>query len=60
MSLPERTLYSEISRIQKAKDDLRDAFDEKGLEVDKDATIDTYAHLVYNMPTGGGDGRLII
>lgn len=59
MSLPVTTLYSEITRIQQAKADLRDALDSKGVTVDKDATIDTYAKSISEIPSGG-EGRLII
>ena len=53
------SLYSEIERLTQAKVDLRDALDAKGVTVDKDATIDTYAKSISEIPTGS-DGRLII
>lgn len=47
------SLNSEITRLQTAKADIKDAIEEMGGEVGN-GTIDTYAAAVRSIPTGGG------
>jgi hypothetical protein len=48
------SVATEISRIQSAKTDIKDAIEAKGVTVPSSALIDTYADYVEQIPTGGG------
>ena len=58
MSLPVRTLSSEITRIQKAKADLKDALEAKGATIDESATLDSYVTVVDDL--SGDTGKEMI
>ena len=54
MSLPVRTLSSEITRIQKAKADLKGALEAKGATIDEGATLDSYVTVVDDLSSDTG------
>lgn len=47
------SIASEITRIQEAKEDIKDAIEAKGVTVG-DVTIDNYASKIAQIPSGGG------
>lgn len=49
------SIASEITRLQTAKSDLKDAIEAKGVTVDSSATLDDYADLVASISGGGGE-----
>lgn len=48
------SIESEITRLQGAKADLKDAIEAKGVTVPSSAKLDDYADYVEDIPTGGG------
>lgn len=48
------SIVSEIERIQQAKNDIKHAIEERGVEVGN-ITIDNYAEKIIQIPTGGGE-----
>lgn len=48
------SIATEISRIQSAKTDIKDAIEAKGVTVPSSALIDTYDDYIAQIPTGGG------
>ncbi len=49
------SIATEISRIQSAKTDIKDAIEAKGVTVPSSALIDTYDDYIAQIPSGGGD-----
>lgn len=54
------SIATEISRIQSAKTDIKDAIEAKGVTVPSSALIDTYDEYIDQIPTGGGNYDLSI
>jgi len=48
------TIAENLSRIQSAKTDIKEAIEAKGVTIPSSATIDTYADYVASIPSGGG------
>lgn len=51
------TIAENISRIQTAKADIKDAIEAKGVSVPSSALIDEYADYIDEIPTGGGQAE---
>ena len=51
------SIASEISRIQSAKDDIREAIGAKGVTVPENEHIDTYPNYISQIQQGGGGGQ---
>ena len=52
------SVASEITRLQEAKADIKDAIEAKGVTVPSSTTLDGYATLIGNISTGGGGATL--
>lgn len=53
------SVSSEIQRLQEAKADIKDAIEAKGVTVPSSTTLDGYATLIGNIPTGGSGATLV-
>lgn len=53
------SIATEISRLQQAKADIKDAIEGKGVTVPSDATLDAYDGYIDDIPSGGGNWEAI-
>ena len=52
------SIASEITRLQNAKEAIKQSLENKGATVSSSATLDTYPNIIDNLPSGGDDSVL--